>query len=211
MHTPRRLGPLPAILVTGLLALLVQAPASRAQPAGDRVLRLSLPHVNTFYLQPAGEPDAKVNTGFWGVGVGLLFRHSRSQYLGLATSAATDLPVPVPAAIDFEGEHEFLTNLAIDLTNNHTRGRFTLGYGVSYGANRWKLDNDQDPVATMTRAPVTVRHNFLGLVFPAYYSLNERFALGLIYRPALYRFGTEPGFCYEHVISIDFSWNLKLP
>jgi hypothetical protein len=66
-------------IVTRLAALFVlfcPVPAAQAQPSNPRILRLFLPHLNSFYLQPSGEPYAKVNTGFWGLGVGLLVRHS---------------------------------------------------------------------------------------------------------------------------------------
>lgn len=192
--------------------LLCLASAAQSQSLEERGLRLSVPYVNNFYLQPAGEPDAKVNTGFWGFGVGLLFGHTQSQYVGLSGSVATDIGVPVPAAVDYIGEHEFMTGYALDLTNNHVWRRFSFGYGLSYGSNRWKLDYFDDPQALPpTRDPIELRSESLGLVFPVYYLLNDRFALGLVYRPYLYRFGSEAGFLYEHVMSIDVAWHLELP
>lgn len=189
------------------------ASAAQAQPAKARVLRFSIPFINSFYLQPSGEPEAKVNTGFWGLGVGLMFRHNQSQYVGLAASVAIDHEVPVPAGIDYiGGEQEFMTAYAVDLTNNHVWRRFSLGYGLSYGSNQWRLDYFDDPEALPpTRDPIELSSSSLGLVFPAYYALNDRFALGLTYRPYLDRIGTDAGFRYEHVISIDIAWNLGLP
>jgi len=201
--------------VTRLAVVFVSfclASAAQAQLPKSRVLRLSLPHINSFYLQPSGEPDAKVNTGFWGLGVELLIRHSESQSLGLAASVATDFPVPVPAAVDFYGENEFMTAYALDLTNNHTQGRFSLGYGLSYSTNQWELKYYDDPEGEPpTRDPTKLRSNSLGLAFPTYYALNDRFSLGLTYRPYLYRFGADAGFRYEHVISIEIAWNIGLP
>jgi len=192
--------------------LISFASAAQAQPSKSRVLRLSLPHINSFYLQPSGESDSKVNTGFWGLGVGLLVRHSQSQSLGLSASVGTDFPVPVPAAIDFYGEHEFMTAYALDLTNNHTQGRFSLGYGLSYSTNQWELKYYDDPEwDPPTRDPIKLRGRSLGLAFPAYYTLSDRFSLGLKYRPYLYRFGADAGFRYEHVISVEIAWNLGLP
>lgn len=186
--------------------------AARAHPSADRVLRLSLPHINTFYLQPAGESDAKVNTGFWGFGIGLLFRHARGQFLGLSASAVADIGVPVPAAIDYIGEQEFMTAVAVDLTNNHVRGRHSFGYGISYARHRWELEYYDDPTALPpTRDPVVRRSDSLGLVLLAHRALNERFSLGLIYRPSLYRTNAEVGFCYQHVISIELALDLGLP
>ena len=62
--------------------------------------------------------------------------------------------MPVIGAVDFYGEHEFMTAYAVDLTNNH--------------------------------------------------------ALGLVYRPGLYRLGADAGFCYEHVISVEIAWKMGL-
>nr|MEE4266524.1 hypothetical protein [Candidatus Krumholzibacteria bacterium] len=198
-------------LVVAIL-LISLASSAFAQSSNARVLRLSVPYINNFYLQPNGEPDAKVNTGFWGLGVELLVRHSHSQFLGLAASVATDFPVPVPAAVDLLGEHEFMTSYALDLTNNHTQGRFSFGYGLSYSTNQWELkyfdDLEGEPP---TRDPIKLSSSSLGLAFPINYALNDRFSLGLTYRPYLYRFGTDAGFEYEHVISIEIAWNIVLP
>jgi hypothetical protein len=207
MRRRRSIGPYLLVVLAGLGL----APAARTQPSDDWGLRLSVPYINSFYLQPTGELDAKANTGFWGLGVGLLFRHASSQYLGLEASVATDLPVPMIGAVDFYGEHEFMTSYAVDLTNNHVWRRFSLGYGLSYGMNRWDVRYFYDPeVPAPPRAPIERRGHSLGPVFPAHYALNERFAVGLVYRPYLYRFGAESGFRYEHVISVDIAWRLGL-
>lgn len=199
------------ILPAFAFALLCLASTAHAQPAKARVLRLSVPYINSFCLQPRGEPNAKTSTGFWGFGVGLLIGHSASQYIGLNASVAIDYEVGVPVGIDEVGEQESATAYAIDLTNNHIRGRFSLGYGLAYGTNRWNRDYFPDSDASPpTRDPVELRSSSLGLVFPACYALNDRFALGLTYRPYLYRFGADAGFRYEHVISIDVSWSLGL-
>lgn len=197
-------------LIAVLIGLAL-ATAARTEPADDLVLRLSVPHTNNFYLQPTGEARARANTGFLGFGVGVLVRHSSSQSIGLAASVATDLPAPFPAPIDFVGEHEIMTTRAIDLTNNHRWRRWSFGYGPSYSVNQWELKNLDDPeLVSPERSHVTRRSHNLGLVFPVYYALNERFALGLVYRPGLYRFGGEAGFRYEHVVSIDIAWNISL-
>ena len=194
----------------GLVGALGLATTAHAQLAHDRVLRISLPHVNSFYLQPVGEPGAKVNTGFWGLGVGMLFRHSQSQYVGVNVSVGFDIPAPVPAPIDVEGEHELMRSYALDLTNRHTWGRYSLGYGLSWSSLEWELENWDDPIPP-ARAPTTVRSSSVGLSVPFGYTLNDRFALGLIYRPSVYRTGRDAGFVYEHVISVAIAWNVRLP
>lgn len=50
----------------GLVGALGPATTAHAQLAHDRVLRISLPHVNSFYLQPVGEPGASSAVTFGG-------------------------------------------------------------------------------------------------------------------------------------------------
>jgi len=194
-----------------LLAALGVGSAARAQPTGHLVLRLSLPHVNSFYLRPVGEPGAQVNTGFWGFGMGLRYRYAASRSVGLAVSAATDIGVPVPAAVDYLGEHEFMTTYAVDLTHGHRWRRFMVDYGLSYAVNQWErkvfIDPGEPPA---TREPVSRRSHMAGLFLSVHRKLNDRFALGLIYRPGLYRFGGQAGFRYEHVVSLALAWDLGL-
>jgi len=195
-----------------VLALSGLAAVAQAQPANARVLRLCIPFVNSFYQQPSGEPDTKASTGFWGIGAGLMFRHSGSQYLGLAASVAIDYEVPIPAPIDYVGEDESMAAYAIDLTNSHVWRRFSLGYGLAYGSNRWRRDFYPAPGALPTAEDrIEHRNHSLGLVFPVGYALDDRFSLGLTYRPYLYRLGTDAGFHYEHVVSVDVAWILALP
>jgi hypothetical protein len=194
-----------------VFAMVGVVPTALAQTSDDWLLRLSVPYINSFYLQPTGEPDAKVNTGFWGIGVALLFRHTPSQYLGVAAGAAIDFPLPVIGMVDFVGEHEFMSAWAFDLTNEHARGRWSFGYGLSYGGNRWALEYFDDPgAAPPTRAPVVRHSRALGLVLPTRWTLNDRVTLGSTYRPNVYRLGSDAGFHYEHVVSIEIAWNLGL-
>jgi hypothetical protein len=48
---------------------------SQSSKKGELYLHLSLPYINSFYLQPENELDSKVNTGFLGISMGLDYRH----------------------------------------------------------------------------------------------------------------------------------------
>lgn len=174
-------------------------------------LHVSLPYVNSFYLQPENEPDSKANTGFWGISVGLAYYHSKTQFVNLSASAVMDIFLPVPAPIDFIGGQEFMTSTYTSLSNNHVFESFTLGYGMCYSSNVWEYRyyDDFDPPPP-TREPAMDRSNALGFVFPAYYLWREQFSVGLIYRPTLIRFGSETELKYEHLITIDFVWKIGL-
>lgn len=184
---------------------------SQSNIKGGLYLRLSLPHINTFYLQPENEPDKKIRTGFWGLSIGLDYHHSNNQFLNVSASAVTDIIIPFPAAIDRSGEYETTSSAYFSLSNNHKSKRFTLGYGVSLGVNYWaiKFDDRFDPPPP-TREPVTKKHSSLGLVIKSYYEFDERLSTGIIYRPTFIRLNVEPTIKYEHLISIDFAWKTRL-
>lgn len=185
--------------------------SSQSSTKGVLNLHLSLPHINTFYLQPENEPDKKVRAGFWGLSIGMDYHYSDNQFLILSASGVTDIIIPFPAALDYSGEYETANSVYLSLSNNHNFNRFTLGYGVSFGVNSWavRFDDRFDPPPP-TREPVTKTSSFLGLVFPSYYKWSERFHIGLIYRPTLLRLNIEPQIKYEHLISIDFAWKIRL-
>lgn len=112
---------------------------------GELYLHLSLPHINSFRLTPEGETP-KVNTGFWGLTVGLDYYHSKNQFVNIGISAVSDFFVPIPAAVDINGEYELMSSRYISLSNNHRYKRFTIGYGLSYSVNTWDFRYYSHPV-----------------------------------------------------------------
>lgn len=178
---------------------------------GEIDLRISLPHINNFLLKPDNESNYKFNTGFWGLSVGLDYYHSAKQFINLSATGVMDFFLPVPAAVDMSGYYEIMNSAFISVSNNHKIKNFTLGYGLSYSRNRWMLNYSEwgDP-EPLTREPVEKFNNAIGFVFPAYYMPTEHFFIGLVYRPTFFRLSTENPFQYEHLISIDFGWKIKL-
>lgn len=171
---------------------------------------ISLPWVNSFYLSPANE-NYKSNTGFWGINLGMDYCHTNRQFLELAVSGIADFFIPFPAAVDYAGEHEFMNALTISLSNNHNVGRFSFGYGLLVTKNTWDLRYyDRWAPQPPTREPVLKSHYAFGLVFPSYVQLARSFNIGLIYRPSFYRPALANQFNYEHTISLDFAWKIKL-
>ena len=173
-------------------------------------LHLSLPHFNFFNLVPEGEKN-RTGANFWGLTIGLDFYHSKNQFINLGATYAFGLVFPIPAAIDLSGEHELMSSWYIGLSNNHKLGRFTLGYGLSFGRNYWdfRFYDWGDPLPP-TREPASKSHYVFGLVFPTYFQLGECFNVGIVYRPTFYRPTLTDRVAYEHLISIDFAWKIRL-
>ena len=185
----------------------------RYKPAdhkGELNLHLSLPYVNSFYMKPQNEAY-KVNTGIGGLSIGLDYYHSNHQFINLEISSVVDAP-PLPFC--FVGEHESMNSGYMSLSNNHKLGRFTVGYGLSYGRNTWKLSyyiiNGLPPPPPPTRDPITKSHSAFGFIFPTYFQWREHFNIGIIYRPTFYRPTITNKFSYEHLISVDFAWKIRI-
>ena len=177
---------------------------------GELYLQLSLPHINSFHLVPEDE-ETKVNTGFWGLTIGLDYYYAKYQFLSLNVSAVTDFFVPVPAAVDVSGEYELMSSMYLGLSNNHRYRRFTIGYGLSFSRNTWDFRYyDRFDPPPPTRDPIKKSHISLGLFVPSYFQLGEYFNIGVIYRPSFYRPALKENFKYEHLLSIDFAWKFRV-
>ncbi|MFV0554278.1 MAG: hypothetical protein ACK5LR_06190 [Mangrovibacterium sp.] len=174
-------------------------------PQGSLLLHVSLPHVNSFYFQPADE-GKKYSTGFLGFSAGLDYYYKENSFVNLSRSAMTNFPLPFPAPIDYDGGvHERFNLMDWSLSCNRKHGRWSCGYGVSWSEKTWRQQDFEETGNDMTKKYATI-----GFVFPAYYQFGKAFHLGLIYRPSFYQFGEHGGFNYEHSISIDFAWKIKL-
>jgi len=177
---------------------------------GEIDLRISLPHINNFLLKLDNESKYKYNTGFWGLTLGLDYYHSAKQFINLSATGVMDFFLPVPAAVDMAGYYEIMNSTYISVSNNHKIKNFTVGYGLSYAKNTWNLNYSDWGDEPLTVEPVSKSNNAIGFIFPAYYMPTEHFFIGVVYRPTLFRLSTENPFKYEHLISIDFGWKLKL-
>ncbi len=187
---------------------------SRFRPSyqkGEMFIHLSLPYMNHFYLNPPDETSTKKSLGFWGFSLGVDYYHTNNQYLHFSANTATNFFVPVPAAVYREGEYESMSTLFFALSNNHKINRFSVGYGVTYGENIWDLNYSAgfDSIPP-SREPVRKVSENLGLIFTAYYQTGAHFNIGLIYRPTFIRLRPKGTGQYEHLISLDFAWKLRV-
>lgn len=175
---------------------------------GQLLLHLSLPYINSFQLTPVNE-NTKNNTGFYGISLGLDYFYTRNQYVNISASGVMDFFAPA-GAVDIWGEYELMSSAYLSLSNNHKIKRFSLGYGLSYVENTWDFRNYGGDETVPTREPVKKTNNALGLVFSSYFQATPHFYIGVIYRPTFLRLNIDPTFKYEHLISIDFAWKIRL-
>lgn len=170
----------------------------------------SVPYINSFYLQPENELS-KSNTGFWGASFGLEYYYQNNKYLSLTANAVSDFFVPVPAAIDISGEYEMMSSLYLSFTDNYKFKRFTVGYGLNYSKNIWDLRYyDRFGPPPPSRDPITRTSESLGFTVTGYHQFGELFFVGLIYRPTFLNVNPQVKFNYEHLISLDFAWKIRI-
>ena len=184
-------------------------------------LHLSLPHINSFRMLPENE-GVKINTGFCGYAIGLDYFPKDNQFINFGVSLVLDFFSPIPAPFDMCGEYQSMSSIYFSLSNNHRLGQYNrmrktrqihlnVGYGLSYAINMWAFRYDDrfcNPPPP-TRDPVTKSHSALGLIFPVYIQ-RKNLCVGVVYRPTFYRPTLTDKFVYEHLISIDFAWKIRL-
>ena len=179
-------------------------------------LRLTIPYINHFILKPNGERDIS-KIGFMGAAIGFDYYHQNSQYLSVLAGGVIDFFLPFPVHIDYDYgeeivEKEFCSSTFISLTNNHRFKFFSIGYGLSYSRNSWVLTHNTGYSFEPNTSYVAQRYtdNTLGLMFTGYWLTKKSFSLGVIYRPSFIRLNVSPTFKYEHLISIDLAWRIRL-
>jgi len=178
---------------------------------GQLLLHLSFPYYNSFRLSPVNE-STKKNFGYMGVSVGLDYYHSKNQFINISASRVTDCSAPF-VMDDFVSEnekYEYIYSTYLSLSNNYKIKRLSIGYGLSYAINTWELVEYGRYGSIPVEVSVTKTNKALGLVFSSYFQATPNFYLGVIYRPTLLRPDIKPTFKYEHLISIDFAWKIRL-
>ena len=182
-------------------------------------LRYSLPYINHFIANPDGEKTVS-RMGFLGEMIGVDYYYHNTRYLSLIVGAIMSNEIPAPAATEYwyseeVVERDFCAALFVGLTNNHRYKFLTLGYGLSYSRNFWRHNyygGGYDDEGYYKELPPSKEYidNSLGLMFSAYWVSKSSFNVGVIYRPSLFRLSETPTFKYQHSISVDFSWKIRL-
>ena len=171
---------------------------------------LSIPWLTNFYFKPAGE-GSRQNTGFLGISTGLEYYHSNRKYISVNASAVMDSWAPVPVPVFQEGSWESFRAATISATENHQHQRLSFGYGLQYSRNVWRFHNtDYDPNIPNSKAPFSKTNSGLGLAANVYFRALNSFYVGLNYKPTLFTIQPSAGFRYEHVVSVDLAWKIRL-
>jgi hypothetical protein len=166
-------------------------------------LFLSLPHINSFRMQPEGEPR-KINTGFWGVSAGFEYLYRYNRFISIHAVGVTDLFVPVPAPYSVDYPYELMKSGYIGITDNFKFNRFTFGFGLCYTNNIWELSdykylNDDD----YEFFKLIKSHRTLGGVINAYHRVCDDIFIGVTYRPTFFKVKNPGELSYEHLISLS--------
>lgn len=172
----------------------------------DFNLTLSIPYVNGFNFEPE-DFGTKVNTGYWGLSVGLEYFYRADQYMKLKFVAASDFWVPVPAAVTPADVRESLHTSYGEITNNWRFGKIDLGLGLNYCRNNWTYIDETDIDNSIV---IRRRRQSLGLTANSYLQVSKVFFIGLVYRPTFVEVHPSFGYQYEHLISLDFEFKIPL-
>ncbi|MDR2908103.1 MAG: hypothetical protein LBU91_08970 [Bacteroidales bacterium] len=189
----------------------------QANNKGELYLHFSVPTINPFRMVVENEGE-KSMIGVAGITIGLDYYHSKDQFVhfgfsGLFAGWSTQRN-PATEQNSRNTERESMTTEYFSLSNNHKMGRFSIGYGLSFSKNVW-VYKKTDAALFLIPFLLTIdyrkqSHHTLGLVFPAYFQLGEYVNMGIVYRPSFFRLNTVDKFAYEHLISIDFAWKVRL-
>ena len=167
--------------------------------SGELYLRFSLPFVNSFCTMP--EDERVVSASFLGVGIGLDYYHSKKQFIHLEYSGIS------AGILNRLLNSESIGSEYISFSNNHKIRRFSIGYGFTYAKNTWKY---LYPTGWFSAGNGTESYYTLGLIFPINFQIEKYTNVEVVYRPTFYRPNMPDKFLYEHLISIDFTWKIRI-
>ena len=170
-------------------------------------MRISKTQYNNFFSNPENE-KSKTKNGFLGYSIGLDYFYANNKYISFTAATPWDFPMPFLAPLHYYGEQQFLGSNYFGLTNNNIISRFSIGYGLSYAKNSWDLVNFDDYV--IATGTTSKEHDAYGLILNSYYQFGNSFFVGIIYRPTLLTPQLKNKLTYEHLISLDLSWKLRI-
>jgi hypothetical protein len=169
---------------------------------------LSIPWLNAFCFQPEGE-GVRNGGGFLGISAGLEYYYKKNRFLKFQSTAMINFLVPFPAPYINDGQPEDFTSAIFTLTDNFKPGRYTFGYGLSYSVNYWSYHSGDDYMPGDKRSTSQTNRS-VGLALSSYFQVTEAFFIGVLYNPSFYTIDPVGEFSYQHTLSLDLMWKIKL-
>jgi hypothetical protein len=163
-------------------------------------LSFSLPFITGYYINDSSGKYS--TTGVFGIEGGIEYFHTQNQYLSLHAGAGTTVFGERFGSGIFESGHNFFASLR----NNNIVGRFDLGYGISVSKLRWQQDRrDSGSITRQLKKSITA-----GLSLAAQYRIGQYFRFGILYQPGIINTSYKPTFDYQHYLSLNLIWKLKV-
>ena len=197
-----------------LIASTLLAAAGHAQsayyPRGQLRLQLSLPYVNHVVARPTAGRVVR-DLGFLGERVGLEYSYAGRRALAVEGVLAVAARLPFPVHVDEEGRYAVASTIYVALTHLHllSGDRVGVGYGLTFGRNTFN-EGFRSFTDSLPDVRDSYRRDVLGVVANAYYRLGRTAYLGLVYRPTFLAVTTRGQHSYEHLVSLDLLWRLRL-
>jgi len=198
-NNPRRYG-YPANSYIGVKDSAITARRLEDIKKGTVDFSFSLTLMNHFNLRSIH--GRHCGAGVLGVGTGIDYYYRDNTWLSIGFGAATDRG----AEYIGKGYHEAAGSLYASLRNNHSIGRFDLGYGLSFLQLQWRNVTYGDTL----NMDQSLKNRVLGLSLAANYKLGKNFRLGILYQPGILNIGSKPGWDYQHHLSFGFLWKWKV-
>jgi hypothetical protein len=175
----------------------------------DFRIDLKLPHINHLSLNPnKAFRDDKL--GFNGYGIGFKYNYNNKRFIETSISFVLTFELPFPVPMDRE-YNKALYSYHLSLTDNFIKNRFSFGYGINYAVNhRNEIYRELGATATPLPENTYSSNRNLGLTLNTYYRIGETLNVGITYRPSLINLNNGFHSIYEHLISLELNWSIKL-
>ena len=176
---------------------------------GEYRLKIAFPYFNYLTINPIDETRS-CKFGFLGESLGIEYSVSSDRFLELNMTLALTSKNPLPFPFDRAGPYHVLSTRYISTTYNFVFGRFTVGTGINCAHNLISRGS-RSLGDTLTPHYSDNRENYaIGLTANGYYSIGKTFNVGLIYRPTFCNLKQTLSFNYDHLLSIEFNWRIRL-
>ncbi|GAB6124078.1 hypothetical protein [Dysgonomonas termitidis] len=194
---------------------------------GDFYLNLSSPFLYPGYTILKLTPGLYMERGSGlGFAAGFDYYYNNNKFINLTTSATLGGDIPFGCGWDIGyNDTERFNIYHITVSNNHKYKSFSLGYGISYAYTDWwatKYHNNKNTLINtdtdyytrlgIMRQDQERKYAAVGFVLNGYVYFFNSFTFGIIYKPTFVRLNSimEKRFCYEHQISFDMAFKIRL-